>query len=323
MVVMAGSLLSSGCSKSKPVAPSSGSSADATAASVASDDPVEMRIHWMVGRKYPLRMELTQSTRTEMPNQAKLLIQDVKLNQDFNIAALKELDNGGRQLELRFEGEQMKVSQGDQPILRFDSAQSPAQDARDPAAPVLRAVLDARIQYFTDAGGKVEKMAGVDELTKRITATGRPQEQAMFNQMFSEDTLKRYGSFGEAMPGHAVKIGDSWRLRKDMPSPIGILALNLKYTFQNWEQFGDRKCAHVEAEGELSSKSISAATGMMVEITKGKISGEFWYDPALGMIVETHNDLDLTLKITTRAQSMTSQFSQKTRLALVDGPQHF
>ena len=57
---------------------------------------------------------------------------------------------------------------------------------------------------------------------------------------------------------------------------------------------------------------------MVVEIKKGKISGEFWYDPTLGMIVEANNDQNLTLKITTRQQTMTSQFSQNVRVALVD-----
>ena len=56
----------------------------------------------------------------------------------------------------------------------------------------------------------------------------------------------------------------------------------------------------------------------MVEIKKGTISGEFWYDPALGMIVEANNDQDLALKITTRTQTMTSQFNQNVRIALVD-----
>ena len=77
------------------------------------------------------------------------------------------------------------------------------------------------------------------------------------------------------------------------PVSIGVLTVDLKYTFKNWEQHGDRQCAHVEAVGDISTKTISTANGMVVEIKKGKITGEFWYDPALGMIVEANNDQDL------------------------------
>jgi len=66
------------------------------------------------------------------------------------------------------------------------------------------------------------------------------------------------------------------------------------------------------------TKSISTALGAAVEIKEGKISGDLWFDPALGMIVEANNDQNMTLNVTTRAQTMRTQFSQKIRLALVD-----
>jgi hypothetical protein len=316
---VAGGVLLSGCSKSKNATTQSGNSAGSTTANGASDQPVEMKIKWAPGKEYPMRMELEQTTKTDVPGQPQPLIQEVKITQDFDFSGLKQLDNGGWELELKFESEMMNVSQGDHNVASFDSAQSPAQDAGNPVAPILRAMIGARIQYFTDANGKVEKVGGLDELRNRIDTTGKPQEQAMFNQMFSEDTLKQYGSFADAMPDHAVTIGDSWRLKKDVSTPIGVLTLNLEYTFKNWEQHASRNCAHVEAEGDISTKSVSTASGMMVEIKKGKISGEFWYDPALGMIVEGNNNQDLSLKVTTRTQTMTSQFNQKVRVALVEG----
>jgi len=316
--VMACGLLLSGCSKSKTAATQSGNSADSTLASGASDNPVEMRINWAVGRKYPMRMELDQTTRTEVPDQPQPVVQGVKISQGFDMSVLKALDNGGRELELQFESQTMDVSQGDRSVLSFNSLQDSAQDANNPVAPVLRAMIGARVQYFTDANGKVERMEGTDALAKRFAATGNPQTQAMYNQMFGADTLKRYGSFADAMPGHAVNPGDSWPFKEDVSTSIGVVTVDLKYTFKNWEQHRNRKCVHVVAEGDIATKTTSTATGMVVEIKKGKISGEFWYDPTLGMIVEVSNNEDLALKITTRAQTMTSQFNQNVRVALVD-----
>ncbi|MGH7988688.1 MAG: DUF6263 family protein [Limisphaerales bacterium] len=317
--VVTGCALLSGCSKSKNTATQSANSANSSATAAAPAGPLDMKIKWAVGKKYSMKMEFNQSTKTDVPNQPQPVTQEVKLDQNYDISVLKELDNGGRELELEFENETMDVLQGGRSVMSFDSAQSSAEDTNNPAAPILRAMIGARIQYFTDANGKVEKMEGVDELMNRIDAIGNPQQQANFKQMFSEDTLKRYCSFAEALPDHAVNIGDSWHLKKDVPSTIGVLAVDVKYTFKNWEQHDDRKCAHIEDTGEISSKSVSAAmTGAVVEIEKGKTSGDFWFDPELGMIVDVNTDQEMPMKITTRAQTMTSHLSQKIRVTLVD-----
>ena len=323
LCALAGGLLLTGCSKSKnavTTAGNNGKGADATGTSVASDKPVDMKIKWTVGRKYPMRIELTQSTKTDVPDQPQSVVQEINLSQGMDFSALKELANGGRQLELKFETETMNISRGGATVVSFDSLQSPAQDANNPVAPVLRAMIGARIQYFTDANGKVERMEGADELAQRVAATGNPQAQASFQQMFSEDTLKRYGSFADSMPGHPIHIGDTWPFREDVSTSIGVLTVDVKYTFKNWEQHGDRQCAHVDAAGDITTKTISTANGMVVEIKKGKITGEFWFDPALGMIVEADNNQDLALKITTRQQTLSTQFNQKVRMALVDMP---
>lgn len=316
--VAAGVLLSSGCSKPKKPAVASGSSADSSA-TAAADGPVDMKIKWAAGKTFAMRMELDQGTEMKAPNQSEPVKQEVKMTQDFNLSALKQLDNGGWELELEFKNETMDVSQGGHSVLSFDSNDNAAQETNNPVAPILRAMNGTRLQYFTDAAGKIEKMGGVDDLMKRIAATGKPQQRAMFQQMFSEDTLKRYGSFSDALPNRSVNIGDSWSTKNDIASTIGTLTLDMKYTFKDWEQHGDRRCAHVEAVGDISSKTASAAmVGAMVEIEKGKILGDFWFDPDAGMIVDVHNTQDMTLKITTRAQTMTQQLNQKVRVSVVD-----
>jgi hypothetical protein len=316
---VAGGVLLSGCSKPKKSATSSGDSTDSSAAAVTSDSPVDMKIKWTAGKTFAMRMELNQGMEMKVPNQPDPVKQEVKLSQNFSLSALKKLDNGGWELELEFENETMDVLQGGRSVLSFDSNANPAQETNNPVAPILRAMVGARLQYYTDADGKVEKMGGVDDLMKRITASAKPQQVGMFQQMFSEDTLKRYGSFSDALPNRTVNVGESWSVKNDIVATIGTLTMDMNYTFKNWEQHGDRKCAHVEATGTIASKNASAAmVGAVVEVEKGKITGDFWFDPEAGMIVDVHNLQDMTLKITTRTQTMTQQLSQKIRLSLVD-----
>ena len=315
---MAGSVCLSGCSKSEKTPAAGANRADVSAVSAKADGPVEMRIKWTTGKKYSMRMEFKQGTETPLPNQPQPLKGEVNLAQDFTISALKSTDNGGQELELEFETETMDVSQGGNLVVSFDSTKNPAPDANNPAAGILRAMIGARIQYYCDANGKVEKVGGVDELMKRIAAVGKPQEQAMFKQMFSEDTLKQYGDFGDMMPNRMIKVGESWPVNRDVVSPVGVLAVNVIYTFKNWEQRGDRKCAHITAAGEISSKTTSNASGAVVEIKKGKTSGDVWFDPELGMVVDVNSDQTMGLKVTTRTDTMTPQLSQKIRVTLLD-----
>ncbi|HEY3932662.1 MAG TPA: DUF6263 family protein [Verrucomicrobiae bacterium] len=318
LCAVAGCVLLSGCSKSKNSVTAPGNNADSTETSATADRPAEMKIKWTVGKKYVMRMEFNQGTETTLPNQTQPMKSEVNLAQDFDFSALKALDNGGRQLELEFVDETMDVSQGDRKVLSFDSAQSSAQDTNNPIAPMLRLMVGARLQYFTDANGAVQKVEGMDDLMNRVAATAKPQQQAMFKQMFSEDTLKKYGSFADMMPNRMVNVGESWSVKKDTTSAIGVLTIDMKYTFKNWEQHADRKCAHIEMAGDISTKSTSNASGAVIEIEKGKISGDVWFDPELGMIVETDSDQNITMKVTTRTQTMTPQMTQKIRLTLVD-----
>jgi hypothetical protein len=321
LAVVAGGVLLSGCSKpKKPATPSvSSDPSGATAVTAAADDPVDMKIKWAAGKTFAMRMSFDQDMDMKVPNQPDPVKQQVKMTQNFSLSALKKLDNGGWELQLEFENETMEVLAGGRSVLTFDSNENPAEETNNPAAAILRAMVGARLQYFTDASGKVEKMGGVDELMKRVSAVGTQQQRGMFQQMFSEDTLKRYGSFSEALPNRIVKIGESWPQKNDIVSTIGTLALDMNYTFKNWEQHGDRKCAHVEATGTITTKTVTAANvGAAVEVQNGKITGDFWFDPELGMIVDVHNNQDMTLKITTRTQNLSQQLSQKVRLSMVD-----
>jgi hypothetical protein len=320
LLAVAGGVLLSGCSKpKKPATSSSGGNADTSAAAATADGPVDMKIKWAVGKTFAMRMDLDQGTEMKVPNQPDPVKQQVKLTQNFNLSALNKLDNGGWELQLEFESENMDVSANGRSVMSFDSNDNPAQETNNPAAAILRAMVGARLQYFTDASGKVEKLGGMDDLMKRISSVGTPQQRNMFQQMFSEDTLKRYGSFSEALPNRIVNIGESWSQKNDIVSTIGTLTLDMNYTFKNWEQHGERKCAHVDATGTITSKTISAANvGAAVEVQNGKITGDYWFDPELGMIVDVHNNQDMTLKITTRQQNLSQQLSQKVRLSLVD-----
>jgi RNA polymerase sigma factor (sigma-70 family) len=275
--------------------------------------PANMRIKWPLGKKYLMRMELHQGTETQLPNQPEPMKIGVDFAQNFDISAQQKLDNGGWQLELEFVKVTMAVLQGGRTIMSFDSAPG-SPDADNPAA----AIIGAHLKLFTDATGKIEKIEGLDELTRRIATNAKSQEQAIFKQMFSEEVVKQYTSFGEVLPNRSVNMGEDWTVRKDVATSAGAVRVDIKYTFQNWEQHADRLCAHIKTAGEISTKSISAAAGTAMEIKKGKTTGDLWFDPALGMIVEGNSDQTMSMMINTQTAALPTQLRQSVRVLLLD-----
>ncbi|HEY3932663.1 MAG TPA: DUF6263 family protein [Verrucomicrobiae bacterium] len=287
-----------------------------TVAPPATNDAAEMKINWLVGKKYSMRMELSQNTETKLPKQPQPVKSDVEVAQDFDISALKELPDDGRQLELKIADESLNVSQNGNMVLSFDSTQSSLPDTNSPVA-LLSLIIGAPIQYFVNANGEVEKVEGMDDLMQRAAAA-KPQQQALFRQLFGADTLKQYASLGEWLPNHTVKIGEGWSVKKDILSMAGILTLDMQFTFKNWEQHNDHKCARVQMTGTVSTKSVSTGSGAMIQIEKGKITGEFWFDPDLGMMVESDSDQSIAMKVTTQAQIMRPLMTEKSHWTLVD-----
>jgi RNA polymerase sigma factor (sigma-70 family) len=278
--------------------------------------PVEMQIKWQAGKKYVMHREETQTSETKQPNQPKPVKQVFKRSTDYNFSLVRELDNGSRQLQLEFEGMALEVTAGDRTMFSADSTQNSAPDVENPVGVRLHKMVGARLQYFINANGKVEKMEGYQELVKRV-AGENPQEQAAFRSLFNENMLKQFGSVGEdTTPSRVVKLGDSWAIRVEVPADIGILNLDLKCTFKNWEQRADHKCMRIKFAGDLSLQAAPNTPNRPVTIEKAKLSGEFWFDPELGMVVEMAFDVDMNVKIKQGGQILTASPNQKTRLTL-------
>jgi len=278
--------------------------------------PAEMKVNWIIGKKYSMQMEVRQNMETKLPNQDAPVKSDVNIAQDFDILAVNELPDDGRLLELKITDENLDILQNGSKVLDFDSASSLPPGPDDPAG-LLKLTIGVPLRYSVDANGEVTKTEGVDELMGCVAAA-KPAQQAMFKQLIGKDTLKQYVSVGEWLPNRVVNIGESWTVKKDVPSTIGDLTIEMNFTFKNWEQHDSRQCAHVGLTGNISTKSISTASGAAVEVEKGIITGEFWFDPALGMLVESDNNQDVTMKITTQAQTMKLQMKQDTHLTLAD-----
>ena len=160
-------------------------------------------------------------------------------------------------------------------------------------------------------------MEGVEELMQQLATIGKPEDQATFRQMFSGDILKEYASFGDLMANRPVTTGDHWRKTTDFVSPVGVVASDVGYTFKTWEQHNDRKCMRIAVAGSISAKPGAPAQNGSTQITKGEFTGDAWFDPELGMVVDAGYDQNITMRNVNRGQTMTLQLAEKIHFSLV------
>jgi hypothetical protein len=82
--------------------------------------------------------------------------------------------------------------------------------------------------------------------------------------------------------------------------PLGTMEMNYTVTFQSWEQHGKRTCARLEFQGTLKSKPDPNAkpAGMTMTISDGNTSGVSWFDPELGMVIDTTANQDMKMNMT-------------------------
>lgn len=278
---------------------------------------VVLQLGWQPGKKYVMRKEDIQTLELKYAGQIKPVKQVQKQTMDLAYMPVRKLDNGGWQLQLEFESLTLVVSNGNRRAFVADSTQSPAQDAQNSLGARYRKMVGGRLEYFTDANRKVERMNGYQELINRV-AGNDPREQAAFKDSFDEISLEKFGSVGEdTVPSRTVSVGDRWVVSMNAPSNVGSLQVNIECRFKNWEQRANRRCAHIVFTGTLSSDAVPDISTLRAKIEKGKITGEFWFDPELGGAVESTENIDAQLKINQNGQIQTVPFNEKNRVTMI------
>lgn len=320
VAVAGSSLCLLGCSKAKnsPMAGNSTTS-DANGGSAAAG-PTDLRIKWQAGKEYDMEMNLKQATDLNVPGQP--VHTDLKLTQGLHYSPLKDLDNGGHQVEMEFDRENVDVSQNGKEVLSYDSTQKTPIAPNSPAAPVaavMQAMLGVPLDYTFAADGTIQKIDGLESLASRIAAAVPDQRQRVsLAQLFDQDTLRQYGSFSRSLPDHPVRVGDNWSSSDDINSPAGVMTADSTYMFKNWEEHDGHHCVHLLINGDIKTKTASAsAIGAVVKIQKGVVKGDAWFDPDLGMFVEINTDQDLKLNITTRSMALTERLKQNVEMSLL------
>jgi predicted small lipoprotein YifL len=283
--------------------------------------PVELKIKWTAGERVVQNLDMKMENQINLPARPAPMKQDMTMGQKYALTVLKEDPDGGHEVEMEFLSARMEMTVDGKPMMKYDSANSSSTDSTNPVAGVLGKVVGCKIRYFMDASNNVVRMEGIDELISKVSAGSPAAAVAPLKSMYGEGYFKQMMSSSRFMPSKAVAPGDTWPVQNEFPmGPLGNMALNYTFTFQGWEMHGKRNCARLEFVGTIKTTpdATAGSAGIKMDIQDGSTSGVSWFDPELGITIETQMNQNMKMamtfpknpKLKTQIPSMTNQLNQ-------------
>jgi len=294
--------------------------------------PVELKLKWPQGERIVQDMDMKQTMVMSIPGQSAPMKQDTTMGQSYGLTVLQATPDGGHELEMDFLSARMGSTMGGKKMLDYDSTKKPTAGKPDPLAGIYGKIVGSKVRFFLDATNGVERVEGIDEMMSRLQTGATPADLAPLKSMYNEGYFKQMMSANRYMPPKAVQPGDTWPVHIEIPmGMMGTLELDYTFTFKSWEMHGKRNCARLEFDGSIKSKPDTNAspTGMSINITGGDSSGISWFDPDLGIVIDTtmNQDMNMTINLPMnprgnagaagQMQSMKSQMSQALTIKLV------
>lgn len=265
--------------------------------------PIELKLKWPEGEKIVQEMTQKQTTDTDVPGQPAPFHQDTIMGQQYQLTVLKALPDGGHQVEMEFLNAKVQTVQGGKTVVDFDSTKStPPSGKPNPMAEVLGKLVGCKLNFSLNASNQVDRVEGIEELQNRLfEGGGTGGIGALIKGIYNEGYFKQIMDYNRFLPAAAVKPGDTWPVQYEVPlGPMGTLVMNLNITLQSWETHGKRECARLEYEGTLQTKqgSSMAVQGISMTLQDGNVTGISWFDPELGMVIDTSMNQDITMIMT-------------------------
>ena len=317
-VTLAAGLSWAGCSK--------GGKLDQASIITPPTGPVELKLKWPAGEHVVQSFDMKLTMELTLPNQPAPLQRGITLGQEYGLTVLPDTAGGGHEVELEFLSVRMKIDEGGKPVLDFNTAEKSSNPARNPTATAVQKmfqnVIGAKIQYSLDASNQVERLEGADALMNRLAANGHADALSGFKTMFNDGSLKQMINAG-FLPPKPVQPGDSWPVQMDIVmGDLGTMVMDYTYTLAGWEKHGQRTCARLEFQGTIKTKrdAASAPAGLATAVRDGTSSGVSWFDPELGMVIDTSLNQDMnvtmTVPITARGKKTTQTITAVMKQAI-------
>jgi hypothetical protein len=261
--------------------------------------------------KLTLRVELVQTTTsTLLPGPQK---QRIERTTDYT-ARVTESTAAGAVIELTCDRLRTAMNVGGQDFA-YDSAKDKPEPA-NPASHGAEVLVGAKFTLHFSADGRLEKVAGVAELLKRLAAApGAPAGLEELTRELGDEQFRRMfiGLFLHWVPKVSAGERDVWDAELTEPfGGLGTANYKMQYTYtgRSTDEKTKRSVEKIEAAGTGRITAGAGAGGLKLSAETVERTGEIRYEPqrawfpdalltqsARGTISVTRQGTQATLKI--------------------------
>ena len=277
---------------------------------VSSENLLEIKPRWKVGDRYT-RKTVTQSvSEVKIPMNPHPLHTNMVQEQNMNVACLSVLPEGGYEIEFEYGDTKVAMDAGPEHI-EYDSTSKKSVDPNDELSSVMNALIGGKFTVLINSEGEALSVEGYDDYAEKIQSkltSVSPSVAPFLEGSISEEAIKSMVSQFSSVssPGKPIEVGDSWTVKHNLTVPVaGELKMKVKSYFKGWENRMGRRCAYIEMKGSMKTKEGEIITvndnktkvEMEVSIEKGDFTGKSWYDPSIGMEIESQMEQDMILEV--------------------------
>jgi hypothetical protein len=293
--------------------------------------PVELKVKWPVGERVVQDLDMKQVVDINVPGRPDPMKQNTAMGQKYALTVLKQDAEGGHEVELEFLSARMKTEMNGKTQVDYDSDRPDTEKKKNPVSSVYNKVVGSKIKFFLDSSNNVVRLEGMDELLNRLSTSSQDPSATSLKATFNETYFKQMMSANRFLPPKAVQPGDTWPVSTEFPlTGMGTMTVTYTITLRGWEMHGKRNCARLELDGSIKLKpdATPAPGGLNLSIPDGNTTGVSWFDPELGIVIDSQMNQDMTIVMslpgsprprpgsTAKGMMMTNQLNQVLNIKL-------
>jgi hypothetical protein len=257
-------------------------------------DTVEIKQRWPVGKKLSQVMKMDQSSSMELVPGQKM-DQKMAITFEMSTGVSQHEDGKQKRLSVKYDRVSMDGTMGPQKMA-YDSAK-PGEDALG-IGKVMGAIVGKELKMLVNAKEEIADIENYDAFAAGLGgAQGLPMGQ-MFGKEQLLDMIKQGGL--AAQPGKPVKPGDSWPVNYTVKTPtVGAVTVKGTYTLKGPAPRDGAPCQQIALDATLAMAADAGdASPLGAKLNNGKMSGNLWFDPALGIVrgLDLNQTMEISMK---------------------------
>ena len=264
----------------------------------ASDAPAALQSKWQPDQRYVYHVDAITSTQVPRRNSSAMIRAEVSIGQDLAFSVTNVAPDGSKVVLMEVQAVTGELATDDVVKMSYDSQNQSGFLEENPLATRLQKMIGARLVFHLTPENTVKRVDGTKEFNSKTSGSGplRGVASSVVNRFFNVPFFREIVEMS-MLPKTPVKVGEEWKVTR--PASGGLLGagsmMETTYTFRGWQVHDGTNCARIDFTGAFrpparTNQSVVrqvVASVVPPNSEEGTVKGKSWYEPDVGLAVET------------------------------------